>query len=122
MTIIAPTTLGRHIKSLRRARGMTQEVLSERSGLSPDSIRRLEQGSFSPSLTTLQKLCRGLGLELSTFFEAIELGVRNEQRELRDLLSMRSPRELELVAKLVRGLFEELDANFTAKKGTDDVD
>ncbi|HLT35877.1 MAG TPA: helix-turn-helix transcriptional regulator, partial [Enhygromyxa sp.] len=44
---------GRHVRSLRRARGMTQEVLAQRSGLSADTIRRLEHGSFSPSLETL---------------------------------------------------------------------
>ncbi|HLT36771.1 MAG TPA: helix-turn-helix transcriptional regulator, partial [Enhygromyxa sp.] len=57
---------GRHVRSLRRARGMTQEVLAQRSGLSADTIRRLEHGSFSPSLETLRKLCHGLDLMLST--------------------------------------------------------
>ena len=110
MTTINLRTLGRHIKNLRRARGITQELLAERSDLSPDTVRRLEHGSFAPSLTTLQKLCAGLGLELSTFFEAAELGTRNEQRELADLMAPRSARELVLVVRLVRVLLEELDA------------
>ncbi len=88
---------------------MTQEVLAERSGLSADTILRLEHGSFSPSLETLRKLCLGLDMMLSTLFEAFELGTRNENRELVDLLATRSPRELVLVTKVLRALFDELD-------------
>lgn len=100
---------GRHVRSLRRARGMTQEVLAERSGLSADTIRRLEHGSFSPSLETLRKLCVGLNLMLSTLFESFELGARNESRELIDLLATRTPRELILATRVLRALFDELD-------------
>lgn len=101
---------GGHVRSLRRARGQTQEVLAERSGLSADTIRRLEHGSFSPSLETLRKLCVGLDLMMSTLFESFELGTRNESRELADLLAGRSPRELVLVTRVLRTLFTELDA------------
>lgn len=102
-------SFGRHVRSLRRARGMTQEVLAERCGLSADTIRRLEHGSFSPSLDTLRKLCAGLDLMLSTLFESYELGARNEARELIDLLSSRGPRELVLATRVLRALFDELD-------------
>jgi transcriptional regulator with XRE-family HTH domain len=53
---------------------MTREVLAERSGLSADTIRRIERGSFAPSLSTLRKLCKAFELELSAFLEALELG------------------------------------------------
>jgi transcriptional regulator with XRE-family HTH domain len=88
---------------------MTQEVLAERCGLSADTIRRLEHGSFSPSLDTLNKLCGGLELMLSTLFESYELGARNEARELIDLLATRGPRELVLATRVLRALFSELD-------------
>jgi transcriptional regulator with XRE-family HTH domain len=100
---------GRHVRSLRRARGMTQEVLADRSALSADTIRRLEHGSFSPSLDTLRKLCVGLNLMLSTLFESFELGAPDEARELIDLLATRTPRELALATRVLRTLFDELD-------------
>jgi transcriptional regulator with XRE-family HTH domain len=100
---------GRHVRSLRRARGMTQEVLADRSALSADTIRRLEHGSFSPSLDTLRKLCVGLDLMMSTLFESFELGARDEARELLDLLATRTPRELVLATRVLRTLFDELD-------------
>jgi transcriptional regulator with XRE-family HTH domain len=92
---------------------MTQEVLAERCGLSADTIRRLEHGSFSPSLDTLRKLCGGLDLMLSTLFESYELGARNEARELIDLLATRGPRELVLATRVLRALFDELDGKST---------
>ncbi|NVB37496.1 helix-turn-helix transcriptional regulator [Pseudenhygromyxa sp. WMMC2535] len=111
---------GRHVRSLRRARGMTQEALAERSGLSADTIRRLEHGSFSPSLDTLRKLCSGLDLMLSTLFESFELGDRNEARELLDLLGTRASYELTLATTILRSLFEALDyAAAEARKGGD---
>jgi transcriptional regulator with XRE-family HTH domain len=100
---------GDHVRRLRGCRGLTQEQLAERSGLSADTIRRLEHGSFSPSLSTLRKLCKGLGLLLSTLFESFELGVRSESRELLDLLACRTPRELVIATRLLRALFDELD-------------
>lgn len=100
---------GRHVRTLRRARGMTQDRLAERSGLSPDTIRRLEHGAFSPSLETLTKLCSGLLLALSTLFESFELGERDQMRELVDLLATRTPGEIKLATNLLRVLFDELD-------------
>ncbi|MFO7568117.1 MAG: helix-turn-helix transcriptional regulator [Enhygromyxa sp.] len=113
---------GKHVKSLRRARGHTQEVLAERSGLSPDTIRRLEHGSFSPSLDTLRKLCVGLGISLSCLFETFELGDHNPRRELQDLLSCRSPRELFLAMAVLQALFAELDALAEEREAASDAD
>jgi transcriptional regulator with XRE-family HTH domain len=101
---------GSHVRALRRARGMTQDILATRSGLSADTIRRLEHGGISPSLETLRKLCLGLNLLLSTLFESFELGDLDHSRELRDLLASRSAGELVLAGRVLRALFDELDS------------
>jgi transcriptional regulator with XRE-family HTH domain len=100
---------GKHVRSLRRARGVTQDALAQRSGLSADTIRRIEHGSFSASIDTLRKLCGGLGVAPSTLFESFELGRTDERRELFDLISSRGTHELVLVARVVRVLLDELD-------------
>jgi transcriptional regulator with XRE-family HTH domain len=100
---------GAHVRRLRRCRGLTQERLADRGGLSADTIRRLEHGSFSPSLDTLAKLCVGLSLAISTLFETFELGESNKTRELVDLLATRTPHEVKLVTNLVRALLDQLD-------------
>jgi transcriptional regulator with XRE-family HTH domain len=88
---------------------MTQEVLADRCGLSADTIRRLEHGSFSPSLDTLRKLCGGLEISVTTLFEGYELGERNEARELIDLLAAKSPAMVRLALRVLRALFAELE-------------
>jgi len=92
---------------------MTQEVLAERSGLSADTIRRLEHGSFSPSLDTLRKLCGGLDLMLSTLFESFEIGEVDQSLEVRDLFLTLKPRDKHIAITLLRSL-ASADENFTA--------
>ena len=112
----AGRSFGRHVRSLRRARGMTQEVLAQRCELSADTIRRIEHGSFSPSLDTLNKLCTGLDLQLSTLFESFELGGPNLHREIVDLLSLRSPAQRAFGYRVLRAAFDLLDALGRARK------
>lgn len=102
---------------------MTQEQLAERSGLSADSIRRLEHGSFEPSLDTIRKLTGGLNLLVSTLLESFELHLTDASRELAGLLVGRAPGELALVTQVVRTLLDELDLlsrSGTAGDGTED--
>lgn len=92
---------GRHVRSCRRARGLTQEALAELCGLSADTIRRLEHGSFSPSLDTLRKLSTGFNLRLSTLFEGFELGERNSAREMADVLGFLTAAEEQALYQFV---------------------
>lgn len=108
-TASAGKRFGKHVRSLRRTRGLTQEALAERSGLSPDTIRRLEHGSFSPSLDTLMKLVRGLDLQLSTLFRGHELREPDKRQELVDLLERQAPRALRIGARVLRSLLAQLD-------------
>ncbi|MCA9697762.1 MAG: helix-turn-helix transcriptional regulator, partial [Myxococcales bacterium] len=97
-------SFGRHIRMLRKARRLTQEILAERSGLSADTIRRLEHGSFSPSLDTLKKLCSGLDLTLATFFESYEVGELDPSESLRAVLRSRTKDEVRIVMSVVYSL------------------
>jgi transcriptional regulator with XRE-family HTH domain len=58
--------LGVRLRRLRRMTGLTQEALAEKSGISSDVIRRLEQQrKHSARLPTLHALAKGLGTELT---------------------------------------------------------
>lgn len=64
---MADEDLGRTLRRLRRLASLTQEELAERSGVSVDVIRQLEQGrKHSARLPTLHALADGLGVELTT--------------------------------------------------------
>lgn len=49
----------------RLSSGMTQKELSERSGVRQSNISRIENGTCSPSISTLRALAAGLGKTLS---------------------------------------------------------
>ncbi|MDE6844969.1 MAG: helix-turn-helix transcriptional regulator [Lachnospiraceae bacterium] len=58
-------------KALIEARvslNMTQKELAERSGIRQSNISRIENGTCSPTVATLQLLAKGLGKELSISF------------------------------------------------------
>ncbi|MBZ4650359.1 MAG: hypothetical protein PWQ83_1765 [Thermosipho sp. (in: thermotogales)] len=60
--------LGKKIKTLRIARGYTQEELADRCDLSRSFISQLENDQVSPSIDTLERILRVLGSDLKTFF------------------------------------------------------
>lgn len=92
---------GRMVKRLRSSRGLTQEQLAERSGLASDTIRRLEHGSFSPSLETLHKLATGLDSDLTTIFSAFEGGDDATAREALAICRNFSGLELALAIRVL---------------------
>lgn len=53
------------IRALREKKGLSQRELAERVGTTQLAIARLEGGSISPSLPTLDKIADALGAELS---------------------------------------------------------
>ncbi|WP_267242624.1 helix-turn-helix domain-containing protein [Streptomyces sp. PR69] len=63
---MATAHLGDRLARLRRLADLTQEGLAERSGVSADVVRKLEQHrTHSARLPTLHALAKGLGVELT---------------------------------------------------------
>jgi transcriptional regulator with XRE-family HTH domain len=57
--------LGERVRILRRERGLTLNLLAERSGVSRAMISKLERGEKNPTLVVAAKLAEGLGVSLS---------------------------------------------------------
>ena len=57
----------------RKATGMTQKELAEKTGITQGDISRLENGSANPSLKTLQRLAEGMGMRLKLEFQPISM-------------------------------------------------
>jgi transcriptional regulator with XRE-family HTH domain len=53
------------VRKLRQARGMTQEQLAEKTGVTREYIARLEAGRYDPSLSTIEKLAKALKVKAS---------------------------------------------------------
>lgn len=54
--------VGDVIRRLREAQGLTQAALARRAGLSRMHVIRIERDDISPSLDTLEKVGRALGV------------------------------------------------------------
>lgn len=55
----------------RKASGMTQKQLAEKTGINQADISKMERGNGNPSLRTLQRLAAGMGMRLKLEFEAV---------------------------------------------------
>jgi transcriptional regulator with XRE-family HTH domain len=69
--------LGLAVKALRTNLGITQEELSNRTGVHPTYVSDVERGARNPSWATLVKLVHGLNAtmaELGEAFDRIETG------------------------------------------------
>lgn len=60
--------LAKRLRGLREARGLTQEDLAERCGLSASFASLLERGERSPSYETLLLIASALGVSVSELF------------------------------------------------------
>lgn len=54
--------VGRNFRRLRLAKGLTQELVAERSGISQQYLSGLEQGTRNPSIVILYEIAQALGV------------------------------------------------------------
>ena len=59
---------GKRLRKLRISKGLVQEQLAEKAGVSADFISLIERGYRAPSFETIQKLAKILQVEVSYFF------------------------------------------------------
>ena len=58
-----------NIKKYRKLRNLTQEQLSEKSGISNDYLSEIERGKKVPSLKRILMLAKALEIDPKNFFE-----------------------------------------------------
>ena len=63
-----PKALGKKIKRLRKEKGLTQEQLAEKIGVSRAYMGYVEQGRNTASLEVLEKVSKVLKVPLSQLF------------------------------------------------------
>lgn len=96
--------LGARIRSLRQARGLTQEQLAERAGLHPTYVAKIEAGTRLPSLEVLDRLAAALEVPASLVVQAIDAAALPEERaaeEVEILLQGCSAGQVNLVLNFI---------------------
>ena len=64
--------VGRNFARLRKARGLTQEEVEARSGVSQQYLSSLERGRRNPTVITLYELARVLEVTVADLVQADE--------------------------------------------------
>lgn len=64
--------LGRAVRNLRVARGLTQERLAEASGLHPRYVSDIETGRRNVGMINLDRLATALGTDLPTLMAEVD--------------------------------------------------
>jgi XRE family transcriptional regulator, regulator of sulfur utilization len=66
---VSPKRLGVTIKRLRERRGMTQETLAKLAGVHRVYVAQIEGQTKVPSIATLEKLAKALGVKVGRLLE-----------------------------------------------------
>ncbi len=72
--------IGQKIRKLRESHGWTLESLSEKTGMSPDSIGQIENDEIVPTVDFLLRLSRVLKIDPGTFLREEEKAAIQDQR------------------------------------------
>jgi len=105
--------LGNRIRECRKEREFSQEILAEKSGVSTNTISRIEGGQMAMSVGILQKIVKALGVDANTL-----LGVSTEVNETEIWVSAFSSRvqelkenEQEILKHTMNALIESMEKN-----------
>ncbi|MEQ2528915.1 helix-turn-helix transcriptional regulator [Bacillaceae bacterium CLA-AA-H227] len=104
--------VGLNIREIRKSKQLTQEELSEKSGLQTSYLAGVERGERNITLETLDKIMSGLEMDPKTVFNFDKL-VPDEHFNKKDimdlinnLLSDRNIEETKLIYKITKEVFE----------------
>lgn len=64
--------IGKRLKAVRQASGLSQRELANRSGLTNGAVSQIEQNKSSPSVASLKSLLDAIPMSLSDFFSEVE--------------------------------------------------
>ena len=56
------------IKQVRKQKGLTQEEVAKKAGISPNYYAKIERGTVNTSIEKANKIAKALGVEVSDIF------------------------------------------------------
>lgn len=98
--VIEANNISRLMKYFRKAKGMSQEELSNAAGINLSTIKKYEVGLRNPKYEQLEKIASALDINVSNFYET-------EINTIGDLIS------------IIKTLDEQLDIIISADKNDD---
>lgn len=97
--------IGERVKEIRKSKCLTQEQVSEISGIDSKYLSMIEVGKRYPSLDYLERLAEIFGVDLSEFFNYSHLQIGEAQGvDLKRMVDELSEREKQLLVKLIKAI------------------
>ena len=100
--------LGNHVKQIRKEQKMSQQKLSDISGLAVRTISKIERGKMNPSYEVLSTLVSVLGISFDSLFTFTNDQISTEIQEIERRYSACSEQGRRLILASVRALADEL--------------
>ena len=103
--------LGRRIRELRKARGLTQAALAERLDISENYMGSLERGTRHPSLQLVETIAQTLGVQVVELFQfpgegALPPSYEGATQKLEYVIRERSEEEVGLIVDIAKRIFQ----------------
>lgn len=110
--------VGSTVRKLREQKGITVTELARASGLSPAHISEIERGRTAPSVRTVEKLARALGVSPGVLVRSVGAnGVGEKLRRLRERLGL-TQKEVAEKAGVSYGLIGQIESGRTQSSVT----
>lgn len=99
-------SLGRRIRTLRKSKKLTQEQLGVKSGINYKHLGAIERGDENPSLSILEKIADGLGVEILELFrfQHEETDPAKLKKMISDLVKDEKVDRLQLILKIANAI------------------
>jgi transcriptional regulator with XRE-family HTH domain len=94
-------TAAEMLREARRVARLTQRQLAQRAGMPQATVGRIEAGTVSPRVDTLEHLLRAAGRELRV---GTRPGMGIDRSQIRELLRLTARQRLELAASDAEGI------------------
>ncbi len=93
----------KRLMELQQQRGWSDYKIAKEAGLSPNTVSNIYRRGNTPSLVTLEALCKAFGMTMAQFFsEGDMIEVTPELRELFEKWMALSPEQKEALWKIIK--------------------
>ena len=98
--------IGKRIKEIMEERRWTKRRLARESGITIVTLKNIIDNKSSPTLSTVEAVCKGFGIHMSQFFSENNnvIEMTPELKELFDSLEYLSESQKELLKKIMKEL------------------
>lgn len=103
--------IGQRIRKYRKARGLSQEQLSEKIGISVTHMSHIETGNTKLSLPVFVSLAEALDVQTDDFLHDEIGGRRIAISEIKDLLDCASTEQVRIISDIIKATKRSLDYN-----------